>query len=145
MAEPLSRFFNLSFPLGVFPSYWKIANIVPIHKKDGRQQIKNYRPVSLLSNISKVMERIVHNALYSYCTKYKLLTDKNSGFKANDSTVNQLLVLSNTIINALDSNKNACMVFLDNNKAFDRVCHKGLLFKVRQFGVEDFFHRWCAS
>ena len=113
--------------------------------KDDRQQIKNYRPVSLLSNISKVMERIVHNALYSYCTKYKLLPDKNSGFKANDSTVNQLSVISNTIINALDSNKNACMVFLDITKAFDRVCHKGLLYKVRQFGVEDFFHRWCES
>ena len=65
LAEPLSRLFNLSFSLGVFPSSWKIANVVPIHKKDDRQQIKNYRPVSLLSNISKVMEGIVHNALYS--------------------------------------------------------------------------------
>ena len=102
LAEPLSRLFNLSFSLGVFPSSWKIANVVPTHKKDDRQQIKNYRPVSLLSNISKVMGRIVHNALYSNCTKYKLLTDKNSGFKANDSTVNQLLIISNTIINALD-------------------------------------------
>ena len=51
-------------------------------KKDDRQQIKNYRPVSLFSNISKIMERIVHDALYSYCTGYKLLTDTNSGFKA---------------------------------------------------------------
>ena len=133
LAELLNRLLNLSFSLGVFPSSWKIANAVSIHKKDDRQQIKNYRPVSLLSKISKVMERIVHNALYSYCTKYKLLTDKNSGFKANDSTVNQLLIISNTIINALDSNKNACMFFLDITKAFDRVWHKGLLFKLRQF------------
>ena len=119
LAEPLSRLFNLSFSFGVFPSSWKLANVVPIHMKDDRQQIQNYRPVSLLSNISKVKERIVHNALYSYCTKYKLLTDKNSGLKANDNTVNQLLIISKTIINALDSNKNACMIFLDITKAFD--------------------------
>ena len=85
-----------------------------------------------MSNIYKVIERIVHNALYSFCTKYKFLTDKNSGFKANDSTINQLLIISNTITNVLDSNKNACMVFLDITKAFDRIWHKGLLFKLRQ-------------
>ena len=91
------------------------------------------------------MERIVHNALYSYWTKFKLLTDENYGFKANDSTMNQLLIMINTIINALDGNKNACMVFLDITKEFDRVWHKGLLFKLRQFGVEGSFHRWCES
>ena len=145
LSDPLSRLFNLSFSLGVFPSSWKNANVIPIYKKEDRQSVKNYRPVSLLSNISKVMERIVHNALYSYCSKYKLLTEKNSGFKANDSTTNQLLFITNKIINALDDNKNACMVFLDITKAFDRVWHKGLLFKLKQFGVKGPFYQWCDS
>ena len=70
--KAFADFLMYTFHWACFPSSWKIANVVPIHKKDDRQQIQNYRPLSLLSNIYKVMERIVHTALYSYCTKYKL-------------------------------------------------------------------------
>ena len=87
---PLSRLFNLSLSNGVFPTCWKKANVIPIFKKGGRHNIKNYRPVSLLSFISKIFEKAVYSHLYKYCELNDLLSDKNSGFKPNDSTVNQL-------------------------------------------------------
>lgn len=142
---PLSRLFNISLQSGVFPSLWKLANVVPIFKKNDRQKVDNYRPVSLLSTLSKVLERIVHSRLYNYCMENKLLTDKNSGFKRQDSTVNQLLHITNKISDAHDQKKDACLIFLDISKAFDRVWHKGLLFKLRQFGISGRLLQWFSS
>ena len=85
VCEPLARLFNLSLAQGVFPSCWKIAND-PHFKKES----KNYRPISLLSSLSKVLEKAVYYHLYKYLNDHSLLTVKNSGFKQKDSTVNQL-------------------------------------------------------
>lgn len=122
-----------------------MANVVPIHKKNDRQHVNNYRPVSLLCTISKVLERIVHSRLYDYCAENNLLTERNSGFKRTDSTVNQLLSISNKLSQALDSKKDACLVFLDVSKAFDRVWHLGLLFKLRQIGLSEVLINWFES
>lgn len=75
----------------------------------------------------------------------KLLTDRNSGFKRHDSTVNQLLDITNKITNALDHKEDACLVFLDISKAFDKVWHKGLLFKLRRFGINGMLLQWFSS
>jgi hypothetical protein len=142
---PLSRLFNLSFQHGTFPTCWKLANVVPIFKKNDRQLVNNYRPVSLLCTMSKVLERIVHTRLYEYLTTNNLLTDNNSGFKRSDSTVNQLLLISQKITEALDNKNDACLVFLDISKAFDKVWHRGLLFKLRQFGLGGTALQWVSS
>lgn len=139
---PLARLFNMSLQVGDFPTFWKLANVVPIFKKNNRQRVENYRPVSLLPTLSKVLERIVHSRLYNYCMENKLLTEKNSGFKRDDSTVNQLLNITNKITNALDRKEDACLIFLDISKAFDKVWHKGLLFKLRQFGINGSLLQW---
>ena len=145
LCVPLARLFNLSFQSGKFPSCWKLANVVPLYKKNDRQNVSNYRPVSLLCTLSKVLERIVHSRLYDYCTENKLLTDKNSGFKRGDSTINQLLHLTNKITEALDKKQDVCLVFLDITKAFDKVWHRGLLFKLRQLGLSDTVLKWFSS
>lgn len=145
LCYPLSRLFNLSLQTGVFPHCWKLSNIVPIHKKNDRQVVSNYRPVSLLCTISKVLERIVHSRLYTYCSENNLLTEKNSGFKPVDSTVNQLTSITHRIYQALDNKQDACLVFLDISKAFDRVWHRGLVFKLRQFGVNGTLLNWFSS
>ena len=145
LCSPLARLFNLSFQFGIFPNSWKLANVVPIYKKNDRQLVSNYRPVSLLSTLSKVMERIVHSRLYDYCVENNLLTDKNSGFKRGDSTVNQLTHLTNKITEALDKRKDVCLVFLDITKAFDKVWHKGLLFKLRQLSLSNVILKWFSS
>lgn len=142
---PLSRLFNLSFRLGVFPSCWKKANVVPLYKKNDRCSVKNYRPVSLLCTMSKVLERIVHLRLYEHCVSNNLLTEKNAGFKQSDSTVNQLVSLTDKITKALDKKHDACVVFLDISKAFDKVWHRGLIFKLKQFGLGNIVVDWMDS
>ena len=104
-----------------FPSCWKTANASPIHKKNNRNDIRNYRPISLLSNISKVFERLIYKPVYEYLTHNKLLNDKNSGFRKGDSTINQLA-------KSTENGSEVHIVFLDASKAFDRVWHEGLLF-----------------
>ena len=101
MADPLSNLFNKLMDRECFPAVWKRANVVPVHKKANKQFKANYRPISLLSSSGKVMERIVFDELYEYCDINHLLTEKNAGFKKNDSTVNQLLSLTNKIYKTL--------------------------------------------
>ena len=81
IAKPLSDLFNQSMQSGVFPDIWKQANVTPIHKKSDRQRKENYRPISLLSCVSKVMERIVFNEMYEYFESHNLLTWRNAGLK----------------------------------------------------------------
>ena len=83
----------------------------------------NYRPIALLSCISKVVERQIYNELYNFCQQHHLLSDNNSGFKKNDGTINQLINLVNMIYLGLDNKEEIAMIFLDLSKAYDRVCH----------------------
>ena len=140
-----ARLFNLSLAQGVFLSCWKIANVIPIFKKESKNNASNYRPISLLSSLSKVLEKAVHYHLYTYLNNHSLLTVKNSGFKQNDSTVNQLLSIVHELYSGLYNKENACLVFLDISKAFDRVCHEGLLFKLKQLGISGTLLKWLES
>ena len=81
ICQPLSSLFNRCLCSGTFPSEWKKANVLPIFQKGDRQLVSNYRPISLLSIVSKVFERAVFNNLYSYLTTNNLLTSKNAGYK----------------------------------------------------------------
>jgi hypothetical protein len=145
IAEPLARLFNYSLRTHAYPSCWKRSNVVPIHKKNSKQDHKNYRPISLLCNVSKVFERIVHNRVYSYLDINNLLTSRNSGFKKGDGTINQLISITDKIYKALDSKSEVRMVCLDLSKAFDRVWHKGLLFKLKQQGITGPLLLWFES
>jgi hypothetical protein len=145
IALPLSDLFNKSFALAKVPNSWKEANICPIHKKDDRSLISNYRPISLLPSISKVQEKIVYQHLYKYLQSNNLLTSKNSGFRALDSAVNQLLFITDKIHKALENGHEICMVFLDVSKAFDRVWHSGLLLKLRCLGIDGTLFDWLCN
>ena len=104
-----------------------------------------HRPISLLPCPSKVIERLVFNELYHYCDKFKLLSEKNSGFKKNDGTINQLINLTNKIYQGLDDEHEIAMIFLDLSKAYDRICHKRLLFKLRKIGIGGSLLKWIES
>ena len=145
ISKPLAKIFNMSLNVSHFPDSWKRSNICPVFKKSNKQIKSNYRPISLLCNVSKVFERLVYNHLYEYLLSNNLLTEKNSGFKANDSTVNQLISILHNIYNGLENSKEARMVFLDISKAFDKVWHVGLLFKLRQLGLSETMIRWIDS
>ena len=124
LADPIAHIINKSLEAGVFPSEWKIANVVPVFKSGDREDVGNYRPISLLSNISKILERVVFTRLYEFFEENNLLSPKNSGFKKHENTINQLLHIINKIHKGLD-----------DGKAFDRVWHKGLIHKLKAFGV----------
>ena len=137
ICEPLAYIFNSSIRAGIFPADWKKANVTPVFKKGDRQSVANYRPISLLCNVSKVFERIIYNKLYYYLMSNALLTPRNSGYKKGESTVQQLLQICHKIYQGLEENKDIRMVFLDASKAFDRVWHDGLTYKLHQLGIED--------
>ncbi len=145
LARPFCLLFQRSMNDGIFPTKWKLSHISPVFKKAEKFLRENYRPVSLLSCISKVMERVVYNVMYKFFKKNGLLTERNSGFKENDSTINQLIHLCNNIYKGLDHSKDVCLVFLDVSKAFDKVFHRGLLFKLQQMGIGGNLLRWLES
>jgi hypothetical protein len=145
IASPLTNLFNKSFEMAMVPRQWKQSNICPIHKKEDKTNIKNYRPISLLSCIGKAQERVVYLHLYKYLQKNSLLTWKNSGFRELDSAINQLLFITDKIYKALESGKEVCMVFLDVSKAFDRVWHSGLLYKLKSLGIEGSLLNWLEN
>ena len=114
---------------------WKEANVSSIHKKNDPSDVSNYRPISLLSTVSKVLENIVHKYLFNFFRDNDVITAFQSGFVPGDSTVNQLIDIYNTFCKALDGGKEVRTIFCDICKAFYRVWHKGLLFKLKSAGV----------
>ena len=134
---PLKIIFSNILLTSIYPDTWKLANVTPIFKKGDKQLIKNYRPISLLPICGKIIEKIIFNKLYSYLNANNLITKNQSGFRPGDSTTNQLLYLVNEIHQAFENPKSLEVraVFLDISKAFDKVWHDGLIFKLQQKGV----------
>ena len=128
-----------------FPDTWKLANVIPIFKKGDKSQPCNYRTVALLSCIGKLQERIVFINMYNFLIENNLLYKYQSGFLPHHSTVFQLIDIFHNICQAFDNNMFSCIVFCDVSKAFDRVWHKGLMFKLRQNGIEGKLLKWLNS
>ncbi len=141
----LCKFLNFSLSHGVFPAIWKISNVIPIYKKGESNLVSNYRPISLLSCTSKVLEKAVNEQLNAYLRDNKLLSDKQSGFTQGDSTVNRLIDITNRILKTLDGGSEVRGVFLDISKAFDKVWHSGLIFKLRKMGIGGNLLNWLQS
>ena len=133
---PLKIIFRNILLTSIYPDM-KLANVTPIFKKGDKQLIKNYRPISLLPICGKIFEKIIFNNLYSYLNANNLITGNQSGFRPGDSTTNQLLYLVNEIHQAFENPKSleVRVVFLDISKAFDKVWHDGLIFKLKENGA----------
>ena len=145
LCKPLSFIFQLSLDSGIFPDTWKEAIVSAIFKKLDPSLTKNYRPISLLSCISKVFEKLVFNHIYPHFNTNKLLTPNNSGFKPGDGAINRLLKMTHDIQQNLDRHKDSILISIDISKAFDRIWHQGLLFKLKQFGITGNLHNWFCS
>ena len=145
ISDPLSHLFNYSMRTCQIPSQWKTANVCAIFKKNDPHEVSNYRPISLLSVISKSLEKIIHKYLLNFLVSTNSITSLQSGFVPNDSTVNQLTSLYHTFCQALDEGKEVRVVFCDISKAFDRVWHKGLLHKLESKGVSGPLLQWLSN
>ena len=130
--KPLELIFKLCIENGKFPIKWKKANVVPAHKKNNKQRTENYGPISLLPVCGKILERIIYNKMFEFFSENELISHNQSGFRPGDSCINQLLCITHDIYQSLDDGLETRGVFLDISKAFDKVWHEGLLFKLKQ-------------
>ena len=137
LVTPLKVIFENCLRRGLFPKIWKYANVVPVHKKNEKNLKKNYRPISLLPIFGKILEKLMYDSLYSHLVSCNLLNPNQSGFRPSDSTINQLISTTHTIFKAFDCNPplDVRSVYLDISKAFDRVWHDGLIYKLKRCGV----------
>lgn len=143
--SPLTHVLNLSLTQGFFPDAMKIARIVPLHKTGDPMLIKNYRPVSVLPLISKILEKLMHRRIYSFVKKYEILYENQFGFRENHSTCMAIITLLDKILSALDNGNLVIGVFLDFQKAFDTVNHQILLKKLEKYGIRGIALDWITD
>ena len=139
----------MSFKTGIFPQTCKMANIIPIYEKGDKLDCWNYRPISLLSNIGKVIEQCMHGRLCKFLNKINRLYAKPFGFWNTHSTNHALISITKEIRRALDKDEFACGVFLDFQKAVDTINHKMLPTKLEYHGIRtlesDYFKSHLAN
>ena len=133
---PLKFIFKKSIEVGIFPQMWKLANVQPVHKKKSRQLIEHYRPISILPICGKIFEKIIFDSMYTFLSSNSLITKNQSGYIPGDSAINQLLSNITEIYESFEKYDEVRAVFLDISKAFDKVWHEGLIFKVERSGIQ---------
>ena len=138
----VTRLINHNITSGIFPELWKYAVVTPIQKSKDNT---NYRPISVLPVLSKVLERVVHDQLVSHLLKFNLLCDRQSGFRPQHSTQDVLVYVTDCWRNAIDESKFTAAAFWDVSKGFDCVNHDILLSKLACYGVMDNSLGWFAS
>ena len=141
----ITKIINLSIKTETFPSECKIAKLKPLYKKGAKTEPENYRPISLLPLISKIIEKSIHDQLLDHLTKSNLLYTHQSGFRANHSTDTCLSQLTNMIINGVEKGKHTGMILIDLQKAFDTLNHEILLGKMKCIGLSESSVRWFRS
>ena len=137
--------FHISFSEGAFPSVLEICNVIPIYKKDSQLNCSNYRPVSLLSNIDKILQRIMYNRLYNFLEINNLIYSLQFGFGQKHSTSHVFIHLTDKIREQLDKGNFACGNFVDFQKAFDTANHQILIQKLNYYGIRRTANNWFPS
>ena len=145
IAPVITKLFNLSIQTGVVPSAWKTSTVVPIPKGKAATELSNYRPISLLSVCSKILERHVSSILIDYINDNHLLENSQWGFLAGKSTTTTLLSVVHDWHLHLEAKSDVCAVFFDLRKAFDSVPHRPLLHKLENLGIDKFLLNWITS
>ena len=147
ISTPLAHIINQSFITGTVPDKLKIAKIVPIFKSGSTTSFNNYRPISILPTISKVLEKIVCNRLVDFLEKNNILYKHQYGFRSKHSTTHPILQLIKDIADANDkATKDATLaVFIDLSKAFDTINHNILLHKLQFYGIRGICNSWFAN
>ena len=142
---PFSDICNSSFSEGVFPDNNKIAKVIPFHKSGSIKDVNNYRPISLLSIFSKIMEKLMASRLNSFLEIHSIIFPNQYGFRSGCSTTHSLIGITETISKTIEQKKFGCGVFIDLKKAFDTVNHTILLRKLEHYGIRGPALKWFTS
>ena len=145
IATPLAYIFNLSLSSGIVPDNIKIAKVIPIFKKGDTSETKNYRPISILPSLSKVLERIVFIRTTDFLNKHNIFCESQFGFRANHNTTQAILKCIDTLSCSIDQHLHTIAIFLDFSKAFDTINHDILLVKLSHYGVRGKALEWFRN
>lgn len=143
--SPLTHLINRCFDRGYFPKALKKGVIKPIFKSGNRLEMVNYRPISLISNISKIIEKIMKVRILKFCKKHKIISDHQYGFTEGKSTEDAIHQLTTYIYNSLDKSKPSLCIFLDLSNAFDTVSHRKLLERLYDCGMRGNTYKLLES
>ena len=142
---PVTSICNKSLMTGIFPSKMKYAKVIPLFKTGENNVFTNYRPVSLLPQFSKILEKLFHNRLDNFVEMNNILTDSQYGFRSNRSTSAALLDLIEGMTDSYDKSFSTIGVFIDLKKAFDTIDHKLLINKLERYGIRGIANKWIES
>lgn len=145
LVHPLTSIINKSFSDGHFPSKLKISKIYAKHKKGPKSELQNYRPISLISTFSKIIEKLVLKRLMDYLNHYNLISDSQHGFQKGKSTISAIISLTESLIDGIDEEKYITALFLDYSKAFDCLGHDLISKKLTNLGITGKENMWFMS
>ena len=145
LVSQLLYIFEQSYKLGIFPDDWKKATIVPLYKGGLKENVSNYRPVSLLPIPGKLLEKIIHDNIMIFFEKNKLISDMQNGFRKNHSTLSSIVDFTSDIYNSINNKEITLAAFIDLKKAFDTVNHKILMEKLNYLGIKGKLLYWILD
>ena len=145
ISETVAELFNKSLKSGDVPQDWKMANVTAVYKKGKKSSPSNYRPVSLTVNLCKIFESVMRDSIIQHLEKHKLVTGSQHGFVKNKSCLTNLLIFMEEITNYLDAGYPVDIIYLDFQKAFDKVPHSRLILKLAAHGISGDVLRWIEN
>ena len=145
LAAPLTLIYQMSIDTGTVPERWKYGNITPLHKEESRHEACNYRPITITSLLCRTLEKIIKEAFIKHLDDQEYITDCQHGFRKKRSCLTNLLLNLEEITKQIDSGHAVDQIYLDFQKAFDKVPHQRLLYKLQKAGISGCLLNWVES
>ena len=142
---PLTYIINTSIVSNTFPNHWKDATVAPIHKKGSKRMVENYRPVSLLNVLSKILETVIQKQIMQHCQLYQLLPESQHGFMPRRSTLTSIIRSTDHWCSQKEEGKSTGVLLFDLSAAFDTITVDVLIQKLRHLGFHKTAIMWIES